>query len=86
MKKRFLLLASAALLLACTTSAHRAASDDDDSLPKIEDPTKISEDAPFIENLMPKGEEEAYEGPKDFTYCKFNNATQKIYRLQQVHL
>lgn len=50
--KRFLMVASAALLLLVSgTNAHRAASDDEDQVPKIEDPTKVNEDAPFIENL-----------------------------------
>jgi hypothetical protein len=60
--KRFLLVASAALLLlSCATNAHKAASDEEDSsASKIEDPTKINEDIPFIENLNQKkeGEEE----------------------------
>jgi hypothetical protein len=60
--KRFLLVTSAALLLlSCTTNAHKAASDEEDSsASKIEDPTKVNEDIPFIENLNQKkeGEEE----------------------------
>jgi hypothetical protein len=50
--KRFLIVASATLLLLISgTNAHKAASDDEDQVPKIEDPSKINEDVPFIENL-----------------------------------
>ena len=69
--KRILLVASAALLLlSCGTNAHKAASDEEESATaKIEDPTIVNEDIPFIENLNQKkeaGEEEIYQGPKDF--------------------
>ena len=89
-KKRILLAASAALLLlSCATNAHKAASDEEDSVSKIEDPAKLSEDIPFIENLNQKKEveeEEIYQGPKDFNYCKEMHCSQKIYRLQQIYL
>jgi hypothetical protein len=73
--KRFLFVASAALLLlSCATNAHKAASDEEELIaPSIEDPTKVNEDIPFIENLNQKKEgeeEETYHGPKDFNYCK----------------
>jgi hypothetical protein len=70
--KRFLLISAAVLLLISTTVAHRAASDEEDAAPTIGDiNTNIpNEEAPFIENLVPKGEQDEYQGPKDFQYCK----------------
>ena len=70
--KRFLIASATALLLISSTLAHKAASDEDDATANLGNlnaniPT---EEVPFIENLSPASEEDVYQGPKDFQYCK----------------